>query len=315
MTDRGRGRRGFLGACAATAVALLAGCGGGGGDKGGGTPNTVVTGIVLNALAGDDKLGGATVMMGQVKATTPTVDGASATNNVGTFRMENVPVGTATAAITFLNTRQNATTLLPETFIDTQTIAFFPPVTRGSNGPFELIVNIGQVSGRVVLPSGTPANGAFVTVAPSGFTATTDPLGNFLVSNIPNGPIQVSAVIGTASGVVNVTVGNGLLSIGDLKLIEDLNAAVPPGFPATVVGKVTTNNGQSGAGATVILLRDGSQIEETAADATGSFAFFVPVGNYSVRVLKDGYVEGDANGTLADPNAPLRLDVSVAPRV
>jgi hypothetical protein len=173
--------------CAATLVATLAGCGGGGGGGGGGGNNatTVVTGFVYDSANQDEEVQGAIVTMGGVSGTTVTVDTVSAGNPVGSFRLENVPEGTTTATVTFLNERQIGDTDQRETFTDTQTIAFFPPIARGSNTGIELFVNIGQVSGRVLLPNGTPAASANVFVAPSGLTATTDAQGGYFIPNIP----------------------------------------------------------------------------------------------------------------------------------
>lgn len=316
MTDSNLTRRGFVVLCTASLAATLAGCGGGGKQVVPPTADTTVTGMVLNSLDSDLPVEGATIVMGTVSATTVTTGNTSPGNAVGSFRLLNVPTGTTQAVITFQNRRRVGTSDPPEyeKYTDTQTVAFFPGVARGATGPLELFVNVGQVSGRVLLPNGTPASSVFVSVAPDGLVVTTDAAGNFLVENILPGSIEIASTTGTAAGSKTVTVGNGINASGDLQLVEDPNPN-PPSFPATLVGKVSTTNGQSGAGAIVLLLRDGKQIEQTVSNAAGDFAFYVPVGNYAVRVLKDGYIDNTVSGSITSPNTPLRLDVAVEPRI
>lgn len=318
MTAWRNGRRAFFGVCAATLLATLAGCGGGGGGGGGGnTPDTVVTGFVLDSANGDEEVEGGTVVMGAVSGTTITRDAASTTNLVGSFRLENVPVGTTTATVTFLNSRQVGDTEQRETFTDTQTIAFTPPIARGGNSNIELVVNIAQISGRVLLPDGTPAAGATVIVAPSGLSTTADTQGNFFIPNVPAEAVEVTGVLGTSAGTVTVTVGNGSNNIADLRLVEDTNPN-PPGLPPTITGTVRLENSGAGdraGGATVILLRDGSQIEQTIANAQGEYSFYVPVGNYSVRIFFDGFVDASQDLTVTNPNQPRDISVTLQRRL
>ncbi|MBC8140212.1 MAG: carboxypeptidase regulatory-like domain-containing protein [Armatimonadetes bacterium] len=321
MQDLVINRRTFALLSVASLAALLAGCGGGGGGGtgggGGGTASSTVTGIVRDSAQNDIEIENATVVIGGVSGTTVARDNVTTGNEVGTFRLLNVTEGSSTATITFVNTRVTDDTTTPpttETFTDTQTVAFTPPTTRGGNGPYEFFVNIGQVNGRVLLPSGLPAAGAFVSISPDGFITETDAAGNFFVENILPGTIEISGVIGTNAATKSVTIGNGITGTGDLQLVADPNP-LPPGFPATIVGKVTTTTGVSGAGATVILSRDGTQAEQTIANENGDFSFYVPVGSYAVRVLKDAFVDNTASGAVTNPNTPLRLDVALSPRI
>ncbi len=321
MTAWGNGRRAFFGVCAATLLATLAGCGGGGGGGGGGgsTPSTVVTGFVFNSANNDEVVEGATVTMGAVSGTTITRDNVTAENLVGSFRLENVPEGTVTATVTFLNSRQIGDTDQRETFTDTQTFTLFPPISRGSNTGIELFVNIGQINGRVLLPNGTAAAGANVFVSPSGLGAVADADGRFFIPNVPVEPIEVTGVVGTSSGTARVTIGNGTNNLGDLRLVEDPNPN-PPGLPPTISGTVLLagENGATatrGGGATVILLRDGSQLEQSFANTEGKFSFFVPVGNYTVRVFFDGYVDTSQDTIVNTPNQPRDLSVTLQRRL
>jgi len=293
-------RRAFLSMLMATAVAL-AGCGGGGG---GGKASTIVTGTVYDSAKEDLPVQGATVTIGGKSGVTTTTAQASSTNTVGSFRLENVPTGTSTATVKLADGT-------------TQSLAFSPPVTSGSNAALSLYVNIGQIGGRILLPNGTPASGAFVSIAATGDLVQTDTTGNFLVINIPTGDTLVSAVLGTSSASKTVTVTNGLTAIGDLQLVEDPNPN-PPGVPSTIVGKVKTSDNtaaDAGAGATVFLLRNGVQIEQTISGASdGGYSFYVPVGNYSVQVQKNNYQSATAPAIVTDPNKQIEVDVTLTPR-
>ena len=307
------GRRALLAGMTAGLIALLSGCGGGGGGNPGGNTsasNTVI-GTVRNSAAQDIAVGGATVTIGTTTGTTPTTAQASATNKVGTFSLSNVAVGTSTAQVVFQNTRQTAAGV-SQTFTDTQIIAFTPPVSPGTNAPIDLFVNIGQVTGRVLLPSGAPAAGAYVTLVATGDPVQADAKGYFLFLNVPKGVTQVSAVLGTQSVVQGVTVGNGLVAIPDMKLVDNPNPN-PPGVPSDIVGKVSAASGPL-AGANVLLSRSGVQIEQATTSADGTYSFYVPAGDYSVTVLQDGFQNGTAAGTVSNPNVALALNVTLVAR-
>lgn len=287
------------------AVALLCGCGGGGG---GGGAKTVATGIVRNSAAGDIEVGGATVVIGGVSDVTATVDNASATRPVGTFRIENPTVGAKTAVVTLPGQAP-------------QTIGFRPAIAAGTNADITLYVNIGQVAGRVLGTDGKPVAGAFVVVntALGSATATTSADGTFLLENIVEGDAEVTASQGPANVSRTVVVGKGLLDVGDLTLVEDDNPN-PPGSADTIVGKVTNATGGAAIpGASVILRRNGVQVETTTTDAEGKFGFLRPVGTYSIQVIAAGFVDGDSGvfsltSANTPPNVPLRVDVALTSR-
>jgi hypothetical protein len=283
------------------AVTLLTGCGGGGGG-GGGSSSTTFNGIVLDSLNSDQGAGGATVTMGGKTTTTRTVSNANADNPVGSFVLTDVPTGT------------NAVTITPSGGA-AQNLLLDQPVHSGANGstaaPVQLFINIGQVSGRVLLPNGQPAASAFVTVSSTAETFQTNADGTFLATLVPQGSTQVFAVKGTASAQKNVTVEYGNNGIGDLQLVDDPNPN-PPGAPYTLFGTVTVQGVGTPAGTTVILFRNGIQIESTVTNGDGIYAFYVPVGQYTVRALRNGFQDTNS-GTinLTDPNAPVKTDLTM----
>lgn len=265
---------------------LLAwGCGGGGG--GGGGSSTTATGTVLDSAQNDQPVADARVEIGGASTTT----GAN-----GTFTLGGSRVGATTATVTAPGG-------------EAQIIALSTPITSGSNGPFELIINIGQLRGRVLAPGGQPANGALVTVIATGDNVTTGPDGVFQIDNLPATTTDVTAVLAIASVTTAVTIGNGVTEIGDLLLVNDPNPN-PPGLPRTIDGTVRAG-GVLSPNATVLLLQNGVERERTVTDATGSYSFYVPVGTYVVRATIDGLGTADFAVTVTNTAQPVRQDFAL----
>ena len=316
ISPRFKRRTAFYSSFYAVFVALLAalfmtsGCGGGGGGGGnngtgnnGGASNTV-SGVVRDSAASDTVVEGATVVIGGKTTTTTTTDGANANNQAGSFTLTDVTEGTDTATVTAPNGVA-------------QTVRFTPPVAAGTNAPIELIINIGQISGRVLLANGQPAGGAFVTVASTADSVTADASGNFFIPNVPAGPTQLFLVLGTASKTQTVTVNLGNTDVGDITLIDD-TSTTPPGIPNTLVGTITLDDPTGvvpAASANVVLFRNGVQLEATIADANGNYGFYVPAGNaYSVRASRAGFQDANsATVAITNPSVPLRVDLSLQP--
>jgi hypothetical protein len=298
---------------AAAAFAVLTpGCGGGGGGGNDGGSNngapSVVTGKVLDSRNGDAPVGGARVVIeGADPVTTTTVDQASADNQTGSFVIRGARVGANTAIITPPGG-------------EPQTVGFDPPVGPGTNAPLELIINIGQLGGRLLDPAGQPVANALVTITATGDQAQTGADGRFRIDNIPTGSVEIiavgsitvngTAVVGVVQRTVNV--GNGLTDAGDLTLTQDDRPT--PGLPRTIAGKVTTADvANGGGGSLVTLFRDGVQVEQVTTDSQGNYFFYVPVGNYTVRVSKNGYRDADQPVNVTDPNATATVDVTLNP--
>ena len=297
---------------ALAALFLSSGCGGGGGGNNGGNntttngnASTTISGLVLDSAAGDAVVEGAVVVIGGKSATTRTVDNANANNPTGSFVITDAPVGTELATVT-----------APGGVA--QTIRFSPPIGAGTNSPIELIINIGQISGRVLLANGQPANGAFVTVGSTGDSVNTDSAGRFFIPNIPVGPTDLFVVLGTASKTQTVPVNVGNTDVGDVILVDD-TSTTPPGIPNTIVGVVTLNDplGAIPASSTsVVLFRNNIQIEATTTDAQGNFGFYVPVGaGYSLRASRPAFQDANSPAvSVTNPNVALRVDLTLQPQ-
>ncbi len=290
---------------AAMAVFALVGCGGGGGGGNNNNNNNnnggnTVTGRVYNSTGGDEPVEGATVLIGGKSAVTRTVDNASSDTPTGSFVLTGVPVGEEYATVTPVGGTA-------------QRIRFVPPVTTGTNSPIEIFINVGQISGRVLLPGGAAASGAFVTVAATGESTTTDTNGYFFFPIVTPGPTQISAVLGTASKTADVTVNVGNTDVGNITLVDD-TTTTPPGIPNTIVGTVSLDTpGVPAPSTTVVLQRGGIQLETTTTDANGNYGFYVPVGsNYSVFVTRPGF-QSYQSGVLvvSNPSVPLRADLTL----
>jgi hypothetical protein len=284
--------------CAAFAP-MLSGCGGGGGG-GGGNATTRVRFIILDSESGDTEVEGATVTFGGLTGVTRTVDNANATNPVGSVDFVNAPVNTRTVVVTPVGGTA-------------QTLAIDPALGAGDNGTIELFINIGQISGRVLLPDGQPAANAFVTISATGETLQVNANGTFLAQFVPKGPSQVFAVEGTATKTTDVTVGNGENAIGDIQLVDDPNPNPPP-LPYTVKGTITVTGVGSISGTTAVLERNGVQIETATTQNDGTYGFYVPVGTYTVRAVRNGFREEvSAPFTITDPNQPATINLTMQP--
>ena len=280
-----------------TAVAsavTLSGCGGGGGGGGGGKTSTTVTGQVLDSANADAGVGGASVTIGGASATTTTSANATTENPVGTFTIQNASVGASVATVT-----QAGGTA--------QQIAFSPPVSAGTNAAIALYINIGEISGKVLLPTGAPASGAFVSSSVNGDNVTTNADGTFLLINVPIGSTTLTAVLGTASATQTVTVSKGVTQVGNITLTEESTGANPPTPPYDIIGKVALSGGAVASGGQVFLLSGGNQLEVTTTDANGQYTFYVPVGAYQLQYQFNGYVTASANVSVTAPSTPLTV--------
>lgn len=279
---------------------LLAGCGGGGGGGGGNNATTRVRFLVKDSEAGDTEVEGATVTFGSQTSTTRTVNNANATNPVGSVDFVNAPVNTRTVTVTPVGGTA-------------QTLAIDPPLGAGDNGTIEVFINIGQISGRILLPNGQPSINAFVTVTATGESVQVNQNGTFLINFVPKGATQVFAVESTASKTVDVTIGNGENALGDIQLVDDPRQD-PPELPYTLKGVVSVTGVGTPSGTTVILERNGVQIETDSTDNFGAYGFFVPAGTYTIRLIRPSFQEiVTPPFTLTDPNQPVTQDFTMQP--
>ena len=97
---------------------------------------------------------------------------------------------------------------------------------------------------------------------------------------------------------------SGLADVGDVRLAVSAGTEEPP-EPSTVRGTVKLSDSDDSSGALVEVV--GTQ-EEMTTGAQGAFAFWLPVGTYTVKASKEGYKAQTKQAVLADPNNPVVLD-------
>lgn len=298
MRNRNQILFGGLAALLGILVPLLAGCGSGGGS---GTPKATVQGVVEDSAKGDTGVGGATVTIGGQSAAT-----SSATATLGQFTISNATIGAKTATVSVPG--QAA-----------QTIALDSPIVPGQNTGIVLIINIGQITGTVML-NGKPVPNVFVTEPTTGQFVQTASDGTFLLQDVPTGTTTtVLFTLGPASASQTVTVQNGLNDLGTINLTQSTNTN-PPGLPSpTIQGTVKLAGASAGpaAGANVFLFRNGIQYGgATTTDASGHYGFYAtPGGGYTVEAIASGYQAAtSAAVAVGDPNQPTIVpDLTLQP--
>jgi hypothetical protein len=101
---------------------------------------------------------------------------------------------------------------------------------------------------------------------------------------------------------------SGVAAGGDVRLAVSAGTDEPP-EPSTVRGTVKLSDSNDSTGVLVEVV--GTQ-EEMTTGADGAFAFWLPVGTYTVRASKEGYKTQTKQAVLADPNNPVVLAFELA---
>ncbi len=265
---------------------FIGGCGGGGGGGGSSSSGASVTGTVQDSTNGDAAVVGAKVVIG---------GGSATTDSTGAFSITNAAVGATTATITV----SGGSPL---------TVGFTPSLAKGANPALALFINIGEIGGKVLLPTGGPAVGAFVSNSVDGDSLSTASDGSFLFTEVPIGATTLNFVLGTASATMSVNVVNGLTTISPVTLVESTNTN-PPAAPYDITGQVVLGDLTNGAvaGTQVFLLLNGNQLESTTTDANGDYSFYVPVGSYTLQFARSSYVTGNATVSVTKPSTPVTV--------
>jgi hypothetical protein len=284
----------------ATLGVILAGCGSGG-NPGTNTGVGTLRGSVYDAANADLEVENATVTTTGLSTTTFSRDTANAASPVGSYVIPNVPVGTDTVEVQIPGA-------------DKQKFAFTPPILKNGVSVVNLYINIGQLRGTVVRPDGKPAAGAFVTYISDlrSEALQTDADGKFLFPTVPKGQVRVESQFGPASDTRTVTMGNGLLDLGQIRLVESSSGT--PGLPYSIKGTVKSASGDKLSGLSVALIRNNVQ-QETAVTATdGTYQFAVPAGAYTLRITSANFQDAEKVITLVSTNQPITADFSLTPR-
>jgi hypothetical protein len=297
----------FVFLLAIACFSVTTGCGSGGNNSGTTTGNTggggvgSVRGGVYNAAADDIEVENATVTIGGQSGLTRTADNANGTP-VGSYLLANVPTGTDIAEVQLFGQTEK------------QRFAFTPPVIKNGVNLVNIYINIGQIRGIILRPDGKPAAGAFVTFISDlrSEPTQTDADGKFLFPIVPKGNVRIESQFGPASDVRTATVGNGLLDLGTIKLVEQ-SSTTPPGLPYSIKGKVTANS-LPVTNLSVALIRGGIQQEAAQTSSDGTYQFAVPAGTYTLRITSDTFQNAEKTITLVSTNQPITADFALVPR-
>jgi hypothetical protein len=215
----------------------------------------------------------------------------------GNYALNNLPAG-QTSILAALTGYQSGSTVV-SVVAASSTAA--PPIT--------LVSSSGSISGTVKNSAGSAIVGA--SVGYGGGTATTDSYGNYTLTGIPVGTVQlVASAQGFQSMTQNVSVAGGKTSAADFALA----AAIANG---TVAGKITNaQNGAIVAGATVSW-SGGS----TTSDASGIYALAnVPAGTQNIMAVKTGYLPHTlaaavTGGATSNLNVPIATGGKIMAKV
>lgn len=235
----------------------------------------------------------------------PRVGRSDVTDNLGFYRLENLPPGTYTL-------RATATGFSA----DTESIVLNEVVQPG-RVDFQLATlpdqQRGTISGRVTDAQGNELEGVTVrvTAGPStGQTTTTDDDGDYVISDLPVGTYSLSFTRSGFAGrtITGVNVTNGQTTVLDVALT---GTAVGTGSLAGVVRDDETGSVLSGV--TVRLSRNSTVVGTTTTNAQGRYTFLdLEAGTYSVRFSLDGFTTDTRTATVRE-NLQTTLDVRLQP--
>lgn len=172
----------------------------------------------------------------------------------------------------------------------------------------------GTITGRVVQSTTLlPVVGATVT-AGTGGNDITDANGGF---SFGAGALGAQTIMVQATGYENTSVSANIQAgdndQGDIKLVVASATDPPdPGGPGTIGGTVTLAGQSSALGATVMLL-SGSTVYEskTFQTASGAYLIWAPVGTYTLRVEKTGFVPLEQQVQITDLTSIFIVNVTL----
>lgn len=215
----------------------------------------------------------------------------------GSYALNNLPAGQTTIQASLTGFQSGSATV---TVVAATTTAA-PPIT--------LVSGSGSITGSVKTTAGAAIAGA--SVGYGGGTATTDENGNYTLTGVPVGTVQlVAAASGFQSATQSVAVNGGATSTANFML-----AAAPAG--GTVTGKIT--NASSGAiiaGATVSW-SGGS----TTSNTSGIYTLTnVAAGTQNITAAKTGYLSrtlaiGVTGGATSTLNIPIATGGKISVKV
>ena len=211
----------------------------------------------------------------------------------GSYALNNLPAGQTTITASLTGFQSGSTTV---TVVAATTTAA-PAIT--------LVSSSGSITGSVKTTSGAAIVGA--SVGFGGGTATTDANGNYTLTGVPVGTVQlVASASGFQNATQSVTVAGGKTSTANFTL-----AAAPAG--GTVTGKITNaSTGGIVTGATVSW-SGGS----TTSNTSGIYMLTnVTAGTQNITAVKTGYLSRTlAVGVTGGATSTLNIPIATAGKI
>jgi len=211
----------------------------------------------------------------------------------GSYALNNLPAGSTTINASLTGFQSGSTTV---TVVAATTTAA-PAIT--------LVYGSGSITGSVKTTAGAAIAGA--SVGFGGGTATTDANGNYTLTGVPVGTVQlVASASGFQSVTQSVTVNGGATSTANFTL-----SAAPAG--GTVTGKIT--NASSGAivTGTTVSWSGGS----TTSNTSGIYTLTnVTAGTQNITASKTGYLPRTlAVGVTGGATSTLNIPIATAGKI
>lgn len=241
-----------------------------------------VTGSVVNG--GGTGLSGATVTAAGLTTSTA-ADGSYALNNL--------PAGQTTIQASLTGFQSGSTTVT--VVASTTTAASAITLVSGS----------GSITGNVKSTSGAAIAGA--SVGFGGGTATTDANGNYTLTGVPVGTIQlVASASGFQSMTQSVTVSGGATSTANFTL-------APGASSGSVTGKITSASSGAIITSATVSWSGGS----TTSNASGIYTLTnVPAGTQNITAVKTGYLARTlAVGVTGGATSTLNIPIATAGKI
>jgi len=203
---------------------------------------------------------------------------------------------------------------------DTPAMFPLPPLPRSGTvyiGEVYIGPNTGvaKATGKVVsAETGQPVANAKVTIG--AFSTRTNAAGSFffdrLVAQTDRGTVEATGFERKVFAIDPPLVP-GDNDLGEIRLAPPVGND-PPSGPYNLRGTVSVPSPDSPVGASVVLLDAETQTQVDSVVITqtsGEFRFWVPFGQYILRVSKSGYITVQQEVTLTAQNQPLIVNVNL----
>jgi hypothetical protein len=211
----------------------------------------------------------------------------------GSYALNNLPAGQTTIQASLTGFQSGSTTV---TVVAGATTAA-PAIT--------LVSGSGSITGSVKSTSGAAIAGA--SVGFGGGTATTDANGNYTLTGVPVGTIQlVASASGFQSVTQSVTVSGGATSTANFTL-------APGASSGSVTGKITSASSGAIITSATVSWSGGS----TTSNASGIYTLMnVPAGTQNITAVKTGYLPHTlAVGVTGGATSTLNIPIATAGKI